>query len=653
MYSHHFVRFCLSMVLLACTLSAWSGEAELIPARDFARYPKVLSPRLSPGGDYLAVRVDDKSGYSHELVIYRLPEMKVASILRLPKFTVPLDITWVSDDWLVIAKGKAYGSLGEPAYTGELISTDVSGKHQRYLWGFQTGGRRSKTRQDEGFASIQSLPNKRNGHFYMTVQPYNNEHRSILYDVNAEKNTRHLIADLDVHGMRFLVNPEGKPTFAAGTNNKFEYMVWKRRGKHWARLDPKRTGKRFFPFAYLPQPDTILADFSSDGGPTTLISEKTDGSQRKVLASNVFASIGNLQWSAAPEQPFAAVAESGRPQPIYINPKLREAAIYEKLRQTFRKEFVDFIDFSQDGGRLVFKVSSDRDPGAYYLLDTHTLQATKLFAAMKWIDPKQMAERRPIRFSASDGMQLAGFLTLPPGRGEKNLPMVLMPHGGPYGIRDTWFFDSDAQFLANRGYAVLQVNFRGSGGRGVDFEHAGYRQWGGRIQQDLIDGVRWAIAQHYADPRRICSYGGSFGGYSALMTVIRAPKLFQCAIGYAGVYDLGLLFDKGNIQRHAWGQSYLETVLGKDQASLDANSPDKLVDKITVPVLLIHGKDDEQAPFAGAEAMREALKKANKPFEWMAKSGERHGFYDVDNNVARLQKIEAFLAKYIGKENAD
>lgn len=637
------------LALLASSAAVPANETSLIPTRDFARHPKLMSPRLSPGGEYLAVRVDAVTGHSHALLIYKLPKMTVESVLKLPRFTVPLDITWVSDDWLVIAKGKAYGSLGKPSYTGEIISTDVSGKHQKYLWGFATGARRSKTRQDDGFASIQSLPNKLNGHFYMTVRPYHYEHHSILYDVNAEKNTRHLIADMNVHGMNFLVDPKGKAAFASGTNIDFEYEAYQSHGKTWSKLDTERTGTRFFPFAYLPDGKSIVADFSVDGGPMTLISERTDGSQRKVLASDDFASIGNVQWSAFPHQPFAASTEAGMPKTIYIQPKLREAAIYEKLRQTFAGKYVDFINFSRDGSKLLFDVSSDRDPGTYYLLDTHTFKAFRLFAPMDWIKPARMAHRKPIQFTASDGMKLAGFLTMPPKRGKKDLPMVLLPHGGPYGVRDTWFYDSDAQFLASRGYAVLQVNFRGSGGRGVDFQHAGYRKWGTRIQQDLIDGVKWAINKDYADPKRICVYGGSFGGYSALMSVIRAPKLFQCAIGYAGVYDLPMLLKSGNISRRTSGKSYLETVLGDDVAELNANSPDKLADKITVPVFLIHGKDDEQAPFAGAEAMRDALEKAHKPFEWMAKPDERHGFHDVDNNIERLNRIQDFLEKNIGK----
>ena len=311
---HHQFRLGISLLFLLAGTSpaAFAGNPPQIPARNFARYPQVMSPRLSPDGNYLAVRVDDASGYSHELVIYKLPKMTVTSILKLPKFTIPLDITWVSDKWLVIAKGKAYGSLGEPSYTGELISTDVSGKHQNYLGGSAGGGRRSKTRQDDGYASIQSLPNKLNGHFYMTVRPYRNEHHSILYDVNAEKNTRHLIADMDVHGINFLVNPQGQPAFASGTNIDFNYVAYQHKGKFWSRLDYRRTGTRFFPYAYLPDNKTILADFSADGGPMELISEKVDGSGRKVLASDDFASVGNVQWSAYPLPAICRKHESGQ-----------------------------------------------------------------------------------------------------------------------------------------------------------------------------------------------------------------------------------------------------------------------------------------------------------------------------------------------------
>jgi dipeptidyl aminopeptidase/acylaminoacyl peptidase len=325
------------------------------------------------------------------------------------------------------------------------------------------------------------------------------------------------------------------------------------------------------------------------------------------------------------------------------------AKLHRALSLKFPGSYVHFVDFSDDGSELLFGVSSDRSPGTYFLIDTHTYKVQKLFDVEPWINPSQMAERRPVTFKASDGTEVEAILTLPTGASEANLPMVLLPHGGPIDIQDDWFYDSDAQFLASRGYLVLQVNYRGSSGRGEDFREAAYLKWGTRVQQDLIDGVKWAIDQQYADPKRICVYGGSFGGYSAMMTTIRAPGLFKCAIGYAGVYDLSMMYKKGDVRESKSGRSYLRTVIGRNDADLDANSPDKLADKIDVPVLLIHGEDDQRAPFAQAQAMRAALDAAHKPYEWMSKPEEGHGFYDEKNNVERLQRMQAFLEKYIGK----
>jgi len=253
-----------------------------------------------------------------------------------------------------------------------------------------------------------------------------------------------------------------------------------------------------------------------------------------------------------------------------------------------------------------------------------------------------------MRFRTSDGMELEAILTIPKGVTQSNLPMVLLPHGGPIGVQDDWYFDNDAQFLASRGYLVLQVNYRGSGGRGENFQEAGYLKWGTRIQQDLIDGVKWAIAENYADPKRVCVYGGSFGGYSAMMTTIRAPGMFKCAVGYAGIYDLKMMYKKGDIREDKSGRSYLNTVIGKNDADLDANSPTRLADKIDVPVLLIHGEDDKRAPFAQAKAMRAALDAAHKPYEWLSKPGEGHGFYDEKNNIEFYNRLQAFLEKNIG-----
>ena len=642
---------CLAFACVPAVASAADAapSAALLPVSAFASRSLVSNPRLSPDGLYLSVRTDSPSGEEHALAIYRLSDMKVVSLLRLPIYEVPLNMDWVSPTWLVVELGKEFGSLDKPEATGEVIATNIDGTRQHYLYGYKPIGRRAQVGQDdEGFGFIVGMPPKADGSFYLGVQPWGDEDRSMVYSVNAEHDTRSLVANMSVANMNFLVNPEGKAAFAFGDNSDFEYVAYRYVSDRWTPLDAEQVGQRFSPLAYAPDGQDIYAWWSKDGGPLELIEQNQNGSGRKILAQDSFANIGDLQWTAPPRRPFAAITETGIPQPVFLDASLPAARLYQALAKSFPGAFVDFIDFSEDGSKLLFFVSSDRDPGAYYLLDVKTHNATKLLAVEQWIKPAEMAERRPIRFKASDGVELDGFLTIPPQRNLADLPMVLVPHGGPYGVRDDWFYDDDAQFLANRGYLVLQVNYRGSAGRGPDFEHSGYLKWGTRIQQDLIDGVEWAIGQHYADPKRICVYGGSFGGYSALMSVIRAPQLFKCAIGYAGIYDLKMMYEKGDVQSSKTGRSYLSTVIGKNDADLDANSPDKLADKIDVPVFLVHGKDDQRAPFAQAEAMRAALDAAHKTCEWMAVPHEGHGFYTEADRAALLTRMQAFLEKYIG-----
>jgi dipeptidyl aminopeptidase/acylaminoacyl peptidase len=637
-------------MLAACCLSlpAAAATPELIPVETFARHANVSMPRLSPDGQYVALRMDN--GDEHALVVYRVSDMShPASMLRLPKFELPADIVWVGPTRLIVAKGREYGSIGKPSYTGEILATNVDGKHQDYLFGYQFLGSRAGTRStDRGWGTVDGLPEHANNHFYMGAQLWESEDRSWLYDVDAVKNTRHLVGEIGVHGLDFIVDADGKAHFAYGTNNDFDYVVYHRQANGWAPYAGAGAGHRFVPIGFAPDHTHVYAYDSDHGAPSSLVEQDENGGDRQVLAKAGFGSVGDLMWTAPPRQPFAAVSDTGTPKVTYIQPDLPAAKLYKALSLKFPGEFVDFINFSEDGGELLFSVSSDRDPGTYYLIDTHHYKVRKLFSVAPWIDPAQMAERIPMHFQASDGVELEAILTVPQGVPMDNLPMVLLPHGGPHGVSDSWFFDEDAQFLASRGYLVLQVNYRGSGGRGHAFEAAGYLKWGTRIQQDLIDGVKWAEASHYADPKRVCVYGASFGGYSAMMSTIRAPGLFKCAVGYAGIYDLAMMNKKGDIQARKEGRSYLRTVIGKDDAALDANSPDKLAAQIGVPVLLVHGKDDQRAPFAQAEAMRDALEAAHKPFEWLVKPGEGHGFYSEKNNVDFLNRLQAFLTKYIG-----
>lgn len=256
---------------------------------------------------------------------------------------------------------------------------------------------------------------------------------------------------------------------------------------------------------------------------------------------------------------------------------------------------------------------------------------------------------KPISLKARDGTTLHGYITIPRRSDGRNLPLVLHPHGGPHGPRDVWGFNPEVQFLASRGYAVLQVNFRGSGGYGNAFERMGYRKWGTAMVDDMTDAVRWAVSQGIADPDRICTYGASYGGYAALQSVVRESELYKCAIGYVGIYSLPLWMKDGDIPKRESGRHYLNQVMPETLAEQQAQSAAYNVDRINVPVMLVHGAKDERVPISQYRLLVDRLAKAGKPPEvTIVEAKEGHGFYDVDNNVKLYSAMQAFLDKHIG-----
>jgi dipeptidyl aminopeptidase/acylaminoacyl peptidase len=247
-------------------------------------------------------------------------------------------------------------------------------------------------------------------------------------------------------------------------------------------------------------------------------------------------------------------------------------------------------------------------------------------------------------------LTLYGYLTLPPPVREGNqLPLVLMPHGGPHGPRDYWGFDPYVQVLATHGFAVLQVNFRGSGGYGPHFEKLGFREWPGNMQNDLTDSVAWAVKEGIADPRRICIYGWSYGGYAALMSAVKEPDLYACSVPAAGVYDLDIQYEESDFTRYTtWGKKYLDRVIGPTEADRRTASPISYLDKLKTPLFIVHGEADERVPVENARELKAALEKRGTKFEYMEKKHEGHGFFKEENRTAFFIALLDFLDRHIG-----
>ncbi len=637
-----------------------SAAETLVPISAFVKVSKYSQPRLSPDGKYLAVEVTQEiDGRDTKLMtVYELASFKPVSTMRLPIFELPLHFYWVSNTRLVVVKGQAAGYLEQPIFLGEIIATDFDGQNQQYLYGY----RRTSYRQggaatagdDYGWGDVHRVPRPLNGKFFLRERKWDKGRaladRTLLYEVDANTAIRKLAADVGAKDMKFLLQQDSTPRIAFGpniNNREIAFLRDKSEDK-WIPVSNESLGRSFVPLAFTPDDQDFYLMFSAKGEPAALMRQSINTGERKLVASDKVGDLDMIQYGPGNRQPFAVASRIGIPTVQYIDENSPEAKLHAALSKQFPGQYVDFASFSADGKKLLFIVSSDREPGEYYLFDRDTKSADFLVATHPSIDASRMAERKPIHFTARDGLEIHGFLTLPPARKEGKLPMVLLPHGGPIGVADDWFWDADAAFLASRGYVVLQVNYRGSGGRGEGFLQAGFRQWATGMQHDLVDGVRWIETQGLVDPARVCVYGGSFGAYASMMTAIQEPDMFKCAVGYAGLYDLPMLLTGEKAKRFERTFNFWSEAMGNDLESLKKDSPTFLADKIKVPVLLVHGEKDETTPPEQAEAMRKALKNANKDFEWMMVPREGHGFYAEKNRIAFYEKLEAFLAKNLG-----
>ncbi|MBQ4834115.1 S9 family peptidase [Pseudoalteromonas sp. MMG010] len=643
----------LFLVLLLVCCKSFAINT-LVPIDSFSKGAEFVSVKISPDGKYLAVIAKPEG--KNVLMILDAQKFTVHHTVSFPGNAQVGGYSWVNNKRIVLAKEYLKGWQDHPEYRGELFGVNADGSQSKYLVGYQgemqTGSRIKKATPLNGTSYILDPLINDDRKMLIVTYPWTaaNEPHTDVYKVDVYSGKRKRITRSPTRMARFLTDHEGNVRVAVSTDDYIKSSIYTKElsGGQWVELN----------LGDLALSNVNLRAFDSTGESvfiTASLSGEEEGLYKLNLTTKAFdlihkepgVSPKRVWVDEVSKELFAIESELGYPTYAFIDGESHKSDRLKALLQVLQGNQVQLVSSTLDGNMSVIYSSSDSNPGSYYLFNALNNKLNFLFSSRSWLNPEQMAITKPINFKARDGLTIHGYLTIPNNAQEKNLPLVVMPHGGPHGPRDWWGFDSDAQVLASRGIAVLKVNFRGSGGFGRNFEHAGHLKWGSEIQFDIIDGVKHLIAQGTVNKDNMCIMGASFGGYSALQSSIIEPDMFKCAIGVIGIYDLPLMFKVGDVADRDSGQRYLTQVLGTDEQQLKAFSPSYNIDKLKAPVLIVHGGQDERAPIEQAESLIKALKKQTHPYEYMLLEDEGHGFYNSEHRASYYKKVLSFLEQHM------
>jgi dipeptidyl aminopeptidase/acylaminoacyl peptidase len=480
-----------------------------------------------------------------------------------------------------------------------------------------------------------------------------NLYRLQLFKINAHTGDRSTVEPGTYDTRKWFMDGHGHVVARVDQKeNPLRDHVWVPDGHDWRAMgDYDATGDRGAGIIGISNDGTALIRLlENDGGTDALTRMDLKTGKETILSSNpqydVYSTL-NDPWT---DRIIGVTYTADTPERHYFEDKTE--ALQKGLEAAFPGVSAEAVSWDMAMDKVIVEVESPKHPYDYYFLDRTTHAATKIGSAYPDLHEPDLGSVQAYPYKARDGLNIPAYLTLPPGKAVKNLPIVVLPHGGP-DARDKIDFDWMAQFFANRGYAVLQPNYRGSSGYGRKFTEAGLHQWGLKMQDDITDGVKKLIADGIADPKRVCIVGGSYGGYAALAGAALTPDVYACAVSFAGISDLPRMLssDRARYGKNSHVASFWKSRIGSaydDSDQLRATSPARHADQIKCPVLLMHGEGDTTVPIEQSEIMADAMKSAGKNVEFIRFPGEDHYFNLADTRVRFLKETEAFLQKNIG-----
>ena len=640
----------------AGTLQAQTQPATpaTIPVQDFFRLPDVLRPTLSPDGNYLAFLA--RSGNRLGLAVIDIEKRTSRMIATLPDADI-IEHYWVNSTRLAFVTGNVFDAAGtvNPWRTGGLFAVDRDGGDTRRL-ALPMGDGRSLMMRPRYTRVMATLAD--GGDDIIVAANERDFDSSDVYRLNT-RTARKTLLSYDNPGdvQLWALDREGLPRAAYSSKGTQSRVFYRRDEKSawgkWFEGDFREPASWVTAIGYdgaiigFGLRDKAAGALPGSRQTAALLRLDEQGQTQQVLASRDDYDMAQPVFDSVAKKLVGVSYTGERQAVVWLDDSW--AALQKQIDQGLPNAVNVFLPPEQ-GKRMLVRSYTDRNPGTVYLYDFRTRKLEFLIDSRPWLRSAQMAESRIVKFAARDELPLSALLTLPRDSAGKKLPMILIAHGGPWAPPYSWGWDAEAQYFASRGYAVIQPNFRGTTGLGLKHQLASYKQWGLAMQDDLTDTALWAVKQGIADPKRMCIYGASYGGYAAMQALVRTPDLFQCAANYSGITDLQLFhsvtwsdISDSDFQRHL-----LPVMVGdpdRDKAQLRATSPAQNADKIRMPVFMAYGGEDRRVPIIHGERMRDALEKLGKPVEWMVKTEEGHGFTKLDNRVEFYTRLEAFIRR--------
>lgn len=622
----------------AAPVAALEARPALIPVERFADRPLFSSVNIAPDGRHIAVKTT--AAGEGILAVLDLDTRKAIARVKLGGELGYNWHKWAGPNVLLVSVAQTQQLFGEETRVTRLIALNIA-NGQQWLIGPDAMGP-----EGDDLLHVAKDGSSVLLAFQKTVYDWPSVHRISLTDPKDRgKQVQGAVDGI----WEWYADDEGVVRLGTGwSSGKMRVTYRKAEGERFREIarigeddeDALRDVQRIIGNS----DEAYILDKAADGR-TVLV--RYDLAKREALETIYRNDDWDLSSAFLDEngKPIAVDFTDDRDRRIWLEPET--AALQRKFEQALKADEV-WIGSRADGGtRMLVTAGGETDPGVLYLYDAGKKSLDELGQYRPQLDIALLARPEPMSYSARDGTKISGLLTLPRGRAAKGLPLIVLPHGGPYGIRDKLEYSDEVQFLANRGYAVLQPNYRGSGGYGDRFSELGAGQIGRAMQDDIDDAMDWAVGQGIADKGRVCVIGSSYGGYAAMWAAIRNPERYRCAASFAGVSDWKriLKYDAKFFSR-AGAKKWKSRVTGADKFDLDTVAPARAIERLKVPLLVAHGRKDANVPFSQFKLVEEAARKANVGIETLVFDDEGHGFEKAENEARWYAALEAFLAKH-------